>query len=84
MGGVEYSISFINSLNVIIVAVYRALAKWGYMSLLLTSGNTVYTMSFLEVFSPFLSLPLYYDVNRMGRSKAMTYISPFSCGTKHS
>ena len=42
---------------------------------LLMSGNTLYRIAFLGVFfPPSLSLSLNYDVNRIGRPKAVTSI----------
>ncbi len=48
------------------------------LPILLTSGNTLYPISFLGGFFPFsLSLSLYYDVNRIVRAKAVTSIPIF-------
>ena len=52
------------------------------LPILLTSGNTLFSISFLGGFFP-LSLPLYYDVNIIGRPKAVSSI-PILLGTKHS
>ena len=65
------------------VAVYSALEKWGWLSLLLPT----YSMDVSEYPIPHLfsrgflphslSLSLYYDVNRTGRSKAVTIYPHF-------
>ena len=48
------------------------------LPILLTSGSTLYPISFLGGFFPHsLSLFLYYDVNRTGRPKAVTFIPIF-------
>ena len=52
------------------------------LPILLTSGNTIYLISFLgSFFPPSLSLSLNYDVNRIGRPKAVTSV-PFFLGHK--
>ena len=52
------------------------------LPILLTSGNALNPICFLWIFY-LLSLSLYYDVNGIGRPKAVTFIPIFLEGTKH-
>ena len=48
------------------------------LPILLTSGTFLYLISFQgSFFSPSLSLSIYYDVNRIGKPKAVTSIPIF-------